>query len=257
LSKAVPRMVRPAFSTLDKLTWLTYPDLDLPGLVGGILVFPGRYRGGKRRGWRRAAREAVLARLGSAGNPNRLVIPDQKHSAVVENIEIQAGVDEPECDGLVTGIPGIMLGVTVADCIPLFAANPERRLVGIAHCGWRGIAAGIVEEFADKIGDVAGSVGDTRFLLGAAIGSCCYEVGPDLVDHFPEAEIARCTKEREGRTYFDLKSTVVSRLTNVGAETGKISVDITCTSCKNSVLSSYRASGAESGRMLAVIMLSE
>jgi YfiH family protein len=150
-----------------------------------------------------------------------------------------------------------MLGITVADCIPLFAVNPEHGVVGLAHCGWRGVASGIVEGFVTHLKDLAAAIEPAHFMLGASVGSCCYEVKHDLLARFSQSEVQRCAEIREGRTFFDLRSVVVSRLVALGVRPDKISVDMTCTSCKNDVLSSYRASGTECGRMLAVVMLND
>jgi YfiH family protein len=260
VSTAVPRLAEPAYSTIDGLTWLTYGDHIIRNAVHAVVVFPDWHAGGRRSVWKAEASLAVLAGLRRIGwgnaMPASILLPDQRHTGLAMKVGSAPVGGRLTCDGLITVETGVMLGITVADCIPLFAFDPECGVAGLAHCGWRGIASGIVEHFAGLLRDAAGSLRATGFLLGPAIGSCCYEVGADLLSRFPEAEVGHYARVTDGRTFFDLKSLVVGRLGDLGVAREKISVDITCTSCKNDVLSSYRASGTEGGRMLAVVMLS-
>jgi YfiH family protein len=147
-----------------------------------------------------------------------------------------------------------MIGIAVADCIPLFAISPGGHVAGIAHCGWRGIAAGIVEEFFACLDGLAHGDDQARYLIGASIGQCCYEVGRDLLERFSAEEVQASSVTRGGKVFFDLKSVVASRLTALGVKSRQISIDKTCTSCQKYKLSSFRASGTDSGRMLAVVM---
>ena len=163
--------------------------------------------------------------------------------------------DEVECDGLVTGTARVMVGVTVADCVPLLAVNRIDRVVGAAHCGWRGTAGGIVGGFVKALGALADSEAATRYLIGPSIGQCCYEVGDDMLSHFSPREREAHVSRRAGRTFFDLKAAVAARLMDRGVSPGQICVDNTCTSCQKYRLSSYRADGRDCGRMLAFVML--
>jgi copper oxidase (laccase) domain-containing protein len=206
----------------------------------------------------------------------QIIVPRQVHSARVCDAEAMA--EREECDGLVTARPRVMVGVTVADCVPLLAAGAEAGVAGAAHCGWRGTAAGIVGNFVDAVDskrlsreDGDGAVdsrgrprqtGDTAaYLIGPSIGPCCYEVGEDLLSHFSDRDRDTCVIRRtdapggKTRTFFDLKSAVIARLIDRGVEPEQICVDNTCTSCQQYQLSSYRAGGRDCGRMLAFVML--
>jgi copper oxidase (laccase) domain-containing protein len=111
-----------------------------------------------------------------------------------------------------------------------------------------------VEEFSGCLGRLAEADDQTRYLIGASIGQCCYEVGRDLLERFSADEVQANSVTRGGKVFFDLKSLVASRLTALGVNPRQISIDKTCTSCQKYILSSFRASGAQSGRMLAVVM---
>jgi polyphenol oxidase len=107
-------------------------------------------------------------------------------------------------DGIVTGAPGVGAAVGAADCVPVLLADPEARVVGAIHAGWRGIRLGVVETAVAALARAGGDPGATVALLGPAIGGCCYEVGPEVRD----AVLARCPSAaavtREGRPSLDL-----------------------------------------------------
>ena len=158
---------------------------------------------------------------------------------------------------MVTARPLVALGVSVSDCIPLFGVDPDTGVAGLAHCGWRGIVGGVVEEFLRVLESRSADPEHTAFLIGAGIGPCCYEVGNDLLEHFNRSEVSKYTQSTGRGVFFDLKAVVASRLVAGGASPGKISIDNTCTSCQKYLLSSYRADGRDCGRMLAFLMLTE
>jgi YfiH family protein len=291
-------VVVPVFETRCGRTWLNYPDFNpvvnlpggprgpdtaagnpdgpdaagVPGLVIGVAVFRDTSFDSDRRQWLRRAKKVVadgvaasvaetgVDTAGSAGiRPERILVPWQVHSAKVCSADTLP--DGEECDGLVTPRPLVMVGVTVADCVPLLAANLRDGVVGAAHCGWRGTAAGIVGEFVDALDAQAApgaSADATRYLIGPSIGPCCYEVGQDMLSHFSERDRETCVIRRAGGrrgTFFDLKAAVIARLIDHGVGPEQICVDNTCTSCQQYQLSSYRAGGRDCGRMLAFVML--
>jgi len=285
---AGPRVVAPTFETRCGRTWLTYPDFyPGPGLVHGVAVFRDTSFDSDRRQWLERAKAVVGEAVAREGvvmggvakecdeiGLERIVVPWQVHSAKV--CDGEALVDGEECDGLITAREGVMVGVTVADCVPLLAVNLKDRVAGAAHCGWRGTAVGIVGEFVDALDarGARGADGDaTRYLIGPAIGPCCYEVGEDMLSHFSDRDRETCVIRRAAgagmgdgiggingtgggsRTFFDLKAAVVARLMDRGVAPEQICVDNTCTSCQQYQLSSYRAGGRDCGRMLAFVML--
>ncbi|HEX5725749.1 MAG TPA: laccase domain-containing protein, partial [Longimicrobiaceae bacterium] len=84
-------------------------------------------------------------------------------------------------DGHLTDRPGLLLAVSVADCIPVSLVDPERRVAALVHAGWRGVAAGIVERAIHRLHDAWGApAGGLRLHCGPAICGRCYEVGPDV-----------------------------------------------------------------------------
>ena len=310
----VPRLTEPRYSTRDRRVWITYPDLDLPGLLHGIVVFKELRPGLPHEQWTQAVRAHLMHDSPIAGMP--LVIPHQVHGAKIATISdggplsrggnlvrsesskpgeslspeaacmrgdrsgysesflaqelpcVETGerrdetlsIDppperDPMVDGLVTDLSGIAIAVSVADCLPLLAFNPESSVVGVAHCGWRSIAGGIVEEFVRSLEGVSRDAGNTRFVIGAGIGECCYQVRDDLLSEFTPDEVRRFSVVGAGAAKFDLKGTVAARLACCGIAPTDISIDKTCTSCKKDLLSSYRADRPDCGRMVAFMAL--
>jgi YfiH family protein len=88
------------------------------------------------------------------------------------------GADLPKVDGHTTRLIGVPLMVLVADCLPVALVSPER--VTMLHCGWRGLAAGIIERALEQFPEPPHAV------LGPAIGPCCYEVGEDVLTEFSD-----------------------------------------------------------------------
>lgn len=254
MKRAIPQATEPLYSDRQGLRWLTYPELDTPELVHGIAVFTRLESGISRDRWAEAAVGEITGNL--EHGPTRVIIPAQAHTSTVRVVNGDTPHDPSvPCDGLVTAQPAVMIGVSVADCIPLFAVNRSGGVVGIAHCGWRGIASGIVEALFTCLEKFMPDPQGTTFVVGASIGRCCYDVGEDLLDRFPRDEAESFSRRSDcGKVFFDLKSLVAWRLEKLGVGPDKISIDKTCTSCNKYILSSYRASGGESGLMLAFLM---
>lgn len=240
------RAAVPRYSAIGGRTWLVYPELDRPGFIHGIVVFRDLHPGTPHEQWTAAVR--AYFKRGTRVGDLAVVFCRQVHGAGVGDVingSVRPGLG-PDLDALVTGESSVALAVTVADCLPLFGVG-EGGVIGVAHCGWRGIAAGVVEEFAGRVG-----AGRARFLIGAGIGPCCYEVRDDMLAAFgPDA--GRYSVTDGGRTTFDLRRAVSARLLGSGVSADDVLIDDTCTSCKSDVLSSYRAKGPASGRMVAFV----
>jgi YfiH family protein len=146
----------------------------------------------------------------------------QIHSSIIIDVESQA---ERTGDGLVSST-GNNLGIKVADCLPVYLYSPDR--LAIIHCGWRGIIEGITKKAANMLGEF-------RFLLGASIRPCCYEIGKDVIDLF-QKDHADAIIARDGKHYLDLKAAVIKDL---GSERLLGSLDL-CTKCHPELFYSHR-----------------
>jgi polyphenol oxidase len=128
----------------------------------------------------------------------------------------------PRADAMVTNRPGIALGILAADCAPVLFADPEARVVGACHAGWRGALGGV----ADATVEAMCRLGARRERIAAAIGPCIaqrsYEVGPEFPRPFLEQDedngalFATVAGARPGHVMFDLPGYLGRRLGKLG-----------------------------------------
>jgi YfiH family protein len=138
----------------------------------------------------------------------------------------------PQVDGHVVSAPGLAPLVFVADCLPVALAGPAG--VAMLHCGWRGLAAGIVASGAE-------AVGATDAAIGPGIGPCCYEVGEEVLGAFAELGEGIAANRM-----LDLPEVARRLLERAGVE-GVESAGL-CTSCESELFFSHRRDGGRTGR---------
>jgi YfiH family protein len=149
------------------------------------------------------------------------------------------------CDGHLTGRPGVLLTVTVADCVPVFLVDAARRAVGLLHAGWRGAAAGILEEGVSAMEERFGSrPAELEVHLGPSICGRCYEVGPEVFQALGLAVPA-------GPEPVDLRAALASRAVARGIPEVAVSVSARCTRCGDGTFFSHR--GGDAGRQVGYL----
>lgn len=155
-------------------------------------------------------------------------------------------------DALITSQPGLMVGVTVADCVPILLYDQANRAVAAVHAGWRGTVGGIVRKTLVAMQQRFGTAANHCYAyVGTCIDECSFEVGPEVADQFPVA-----FKRTDGEKYYvDLKAANRQALLDFGIPAEQISVSPFSTVLNNDDYFSYRAEGGQTGRMLAVIGL--
>ena len=149
--------------------------------------------------------------------PERFLTCYQIHSPAVMVAETPwPASDRPRADAIVTRVPGIAIGVSTADCGPVLLADPEARVIGAAHAGWRGALTGVIEATVAAMTKLGAERGRIVAAAGPMIRQPSYEVGQDLVDRFVAVEpnTVRFFKPsgRPGHSMFDLAGYVISRL---------------------------------------------
>ena len=125
----------------------------------------------------------------------------------------------PQADGMVTKIPGLALCILSADCVPVLFADPEAKVIGAAHAGWKGALAGICESTVDAMEALGAERANICAAIGPAIQQESYEVGPEFRDTFVgEHEWTdRLFKAgRDDRSHFDLTGYVETVLKREG-----------------------------------------
>lgn len=141
------------------------------------------------------------------------------------------------CDALVTSVSGLSVGVTIADCVPVFFADPVLKVIGLAHAGWRGLTAGVLEETLRVFrGDFGSRSENISVVIGPHIGACHFEVQKDVFDMFVTNE----RFIRHGKYYADLSSVCINILCAHGVKKEWIQSLNQCTHCEQDVYFSHR-----------------
>ena len=176
-------------------------------------------------------------------DPDRFVRANLVHGKEIAFVEKgDAGKVIEGVDGLITENP-IALGVTVADCLPVYIKSEE--MTGILHAGWRSIHKGIIEEATDLLSELEAE--NVSVFVGPSIKNCHFEVKKDLIDKF--SDYPDCFDRREGKIFLDLQKVVEKKLKNNGIKNIRISEK--CTFCSDDLFS-YRRD-KKINNMLAVI----
>jgi YfiH family protein len=192
---------------------------------------------------------------------SRLVLMGQVHGGRVAILDGDGPPPEsiPECDGLITDRPGVALGIRTADCVPLLVVDRVRRVIGVAHAGWRGTALGIGSRMVDLFEQrFASRVEDILIAIGPAIGVCCYQVDTPVYAAFssrPGAERFFHPCREVGRWMLDLALANRIGLTERGVPAGNIFSAGHCTACRRAIFFSYRASLGNTGTQINFLML--
>jgi YfiH family protein len=133
------------------------------------------------------------------------------HGASVARVD-KPGGSVDDVDALLTDRPGVVLFATYADCYPIVLWDPEKRVAGLVHAGWRGTQAGVTRAAATFMQDEYGC----RFMragIGPGICGKCYEVGEEVAAQFDERFL---TAGREGRSLLDLAAANRAQLEEAG-----------------------------------------
>ena len=183
----------------------------------------------------------------------RLVEAEQVHGGSIAVIHRSLDLAGPVagCDALLTSLPSIALLMRTADCLPLFLMDPSRRAVGIAHAGWRGLAAGLPLRMLAAFRHAYHSrPEDLRVAIGPSIRSCCYEVGPEFAARFgPFVTL------RHGRRTCDLIGVAVDQFRRGGVRPAQIVDCQQCTACDTDPWFSIRREGQATGRLRSFILI--
>jgi polyphenol oxidase len=154
-------------------------------------------------------------------------VPRQVHGADVVVVDQSGAGHGVAADALVTAIPGVAIAVLTADCAPVAFSSAEG-VLGVAHAGWRGLQAGVLEATVAAMRQLGAT--DVSAVLGPCIHPCCYEFGEadltGLVDQFGPTV---ASQDRAGSPALDVPAGVEVALAGVGVSmVGQVA---TCTGC--------------------------
>lgn len=157
-----------------------------------------------------------------------------------------------EGDALVTGVPGVLLAIRTADCVPLLVADPENCAVAAIHAGWRGTVAGVVPRTIETLRAEFGSRPES---LLVAIGPCirreAFEVGPEVAKEFMHLFPERF--DLHEKTTVDLGEACFRQLTELGVPRANIFDCGQCSFQDKDRYHSYRRDREQSGRMVSYV----
>ena len=183
-------------------------------------------------------------------------------------------------DGLITRMPGTLLAIQTADCLPVILVDPKQKAVGVFHAGWRGTVKRIVEKGVGEMRRYFGTLPrNIKAAIGPGIHACCYEVGAEVCQQFESQftyaeDLFREVKESDPvrekypllflnarapghgelppKIFLDLVEANRRQLISAGVLRKNISASELCTSCHPELLFSYRAEKGITGRMMGV-----
>lgn len=220
---------------------------------------------------------------------DNLIIPIQTHS---DNVAVVNGKQETgngeqnlstirpfnhstyeNTDALITNQRGVCLALNFADCVPIIFYDPVKKVIAIAHAGWRGTVAKIGPKTVQKMVKNFGcKPKDIIALIGPAIEKCCFEAGEDVLQKLNQSTLPLTpTLSRKGRggsalayANFDCKAfsnnhadlKLINKIQLLATGVKKIDVCEYCTSCQSELFFSYRKEKGKTARHSAVIMVS-
>jgi YfiH family protein len=225
---------------------------------GGVSV--GRYATlnlGAKWGDDPAAIAQNRQRLAAAGGfaLERLYTARQVHGARVALVGESTAperVAETEADALVSQVPGAVLGIYTADCVPVLISDGEGR-VAAAHAGWRGTVAGVAAAAVEALVSLGARREHLRAALGPSICVRCFEVGEEVADAF--APLAPSSVRRDGsKPHVDLWVANRALLVAAGVAADRIDAQPPCTMCAPERFFSFRRDGAQIGQQLSFVV---
>jgi YfiH family protein len=207
---------------------------------------------------RAAALRSRIARAAGLGGRDPILLRQVHGTAVVD---VGRGPGPVEGDAAVWSgsSPAFAAAVRTADCVPVLLAREDGGAAAAVHGGWRGISAGILEAVLQDLETRGAPPASLIAAVGPGIGSCCYEVGEEVVQRLaarlPAGAVPRVVRRdgRQERARADLKTAAGLLLEAAGVPPERIHVAPWCTSCRPDLFHSFRRDGARAGRMLAMI----
>jgi YfiH family protein len=163
------------------------------------------------------------------------------------------------CDAIVSNAKNVLAGVKTADCVPILIGDPKTGSFAAVHAGWRGTLAEVATKALGRLVDEYETrVEDVRVAIGPAAGSCCYEVGAEVIDpfrnRFPDQDLFTAT--REHHACIDLFRANRTQLISAGVDPDRIHIAPLCTMCRTDLFFSYRREKnvyGKVGRLMSVI----
>ena len=203
--------------------------------------------------------------LGINLTTSKIIKPVQKHTInvqIVDETNINNYFDNT--DGLITNLKNVALATSLADCQGILIYDPNKRVIGNVHSGWRGTLKRIVINAIHLMEEKFNSnPTDIEIYICPSILKCCFEVDEDVeilfrnefndinIDEFIETR----NKTKNQKFYIDTVGINRAILMKEGVKAENIITSNICTKCNSDKIHSYRADGKNAGRNLSIIMM--
>lgn len=184
-----------------------------------------------------------------------LVLMEQVHQNKVLVVgEKEKGQVLREVDGLAMREKGIIMGVKVADCLPVFFYEPKEKIIAVAHAGWKGVVIDVIPKTLEKMIALGGKPENILVGIGPHIGGCCFTAFPQRAKIFQKkfGNLPGMVYQEMDKLHLDIAVPAVFQLESAGIKRENIEVALACTSCQNQDFFSFRKEKTNQ-RMLGVI----
>lgn len=261
---------------MNRIGRIQYVEVDFPGSSCSTQGFTTRHEGVSRPPYnslnlgmntqdQQATVEGNRSLLARAFGINQeaLVTPRQVHGSDIlvinEPNEDFSHFLSVEGDAVITNQPNVMIGVCVADCVPILLCDPDHRVIAVVHAGWKGTAEKLVSK---TVAGMRSEFGSEPSRLHAAVGpciqKCCYEVDEPVKQAFQKGGIVwdSCAVPKSpGKWQLDLGAANRELLLLAGVPADAVQISDQCVCCHSEQFFSYRRDRDESGRQMGFIML--
>lgn len=186
-----------------------------------------------------------------------IYFPIQRHT---DNVLVLKDISHREiADAVMTNRKNILIGVKVADCVPILIFDSANKVVAAVHAGWRGTAKGILKKTILKMKETFNSEPKNLIVaIGPSIKGCCYEVGQEVVDALKEQTVSdEYIVSLNGKKHVDLSIANLIQALHIGVTRENIWLCPDCTYCKAEVYYSYRRQGRVIGKQYGIIGIIE
>jgi hypothetical protein len=193
----------------------------------------------------RAVLDRWRALRSAIGGFDGVVIARQVHGTrVLWHDRVSGMTIVDDADGHATQQPGVLLAVSLADCIPIYLFDPRHGAIALLHSGWNGTARGMLQAGVRALTREVGTApADLVAHCGVGICGDCYEVGPEVA--------TACGRPAAGPIHLDLRAVIAEQAKGLGIE--RVSISSLCAAHDATSFFSHRRSGGRDGRMVAYL----
>lgn len=207
-----------------------------------------------------AMRDKSINYIKTLFNTEKIAMVNQVHSNKVICINEDNYMLSPEADGMITDIPGIALGIKVADCQAVYLYDPVNKVIGNIHSGWKGTKKCILYNAVNLMKDKYNcNFNNIQVYFCPSICQKCFEVDKDVYlmfkDEFNNIDMYTIYKKDVNKYYIDTIALNKDLLISYGLLENNIYINNCCTKCNYNIFHSYRTEKNSSGRNGAFIML--